>query len=129
MIKNRITGPYWWSYAMLIFCNGLTPQLLWFKKIRTNITALFIISLIVNVGMWLERFVIVVTSLHRDFLPSAWDMFHPTVWDWGLYLGTMGMFVWLIYVFVRVMPMISIAEVKHLLPWRGRIIDTSADAN
>jgi molybdopterin-containing oxidoreductase family membrane subunit len=78
--------------------------------------------------MWLERFVIVVTSLHRDYLPSSWDMFHPTIYDWGLYLGTIGFFVWLIYVFVRVMPMISIFEIKHLLPWRGRKIDTSADA-
>ena len=129
MIKNRIFGPYWWAYWALIFCNGLTPQFLWFKKVRTNVTLLFIISLIVNVGMWLERFVIVVTSLHRDFLPSSWAMFHPTIWDWGLYLGTMGFFVWLIYVFIRVMPMISIFEIKHLLPWRGRTIDTSADAN
>lgn len=129
MMKNRIFGPYWWAYWALIFCNGLTPQFLWFKKVRTNVPLLFIISLIVNVGMWLERFVIVVTSLHRDFLPSSWDMFHPTIWDWGLYLGTMGLFVWLIYVFVRVMPMISIFEIKHLLPWRGRIIDTRADAN
>lgn len=128
MMYNRIFGPYWWAYWVLIFCNGLTPQLLWFKKVRTNVSLLFVISLIVNVGMWLERFVIVVTSLHRDFLPSSWDMFRPTIWDWSLYLGTIGFFVWLIYVFVRVMPMISIFEIKHLLPWRGRRIDTSADA-
>jgi molybdopterin-containing oxidoreductase family membrane subunit len=129
MMMNRITGPYGWAYAALIFCNGFTPQLLWFKKIRTNTVVLFVISIIVNIGMWLERFVIVVTSLHRDFLPSSWGMFHPTVWDWGLYLGTLGVFVWLIYMFIRVMPMISIFEIKHLLPWRGRIVDTSADAN
>src|SRR5262249_11974178 len=116
MMMNRITGPYGWAYACLMFCNGFTPQLLWFKKVRQNILVLFIISVIVNVGMWLERFVIVVTSLHRDFLPSSWGMFYPTKWDWGLYIGTLGVFVWLIYMFVRVMPMISIFEIKHLLP-------------
>ena len=129
MMINRITGPYGWAYALLMLCNGLTPQLLWFKKIRTNTIVLFVISIIVNVGMWLERFVIIVTSLHRDFLPSSWGMFHPTIWDWGLYLGTLGVFVWLMYVFVRVMPMISIFEIKHLIPWKGRVIDTSADAS
>jgi len=129
MMINRITGPYGWSYALLMLCNGLTPQLLWFKKIRTNTIVLFIISIVVNVGMWLERFVIIVTSLHRDFLPSSWGMFHPTIWDWGLYLGTLGVFVWLMFVFVRVMPMISIFEIKHLIPWKGREIDTSADAS
>lgn len=129
MMMNRITGPYGWTYASLMLCNGLAPQFLWSKNIRTNPLALFIISIIVNIGMWLERFVIIVTSLHRDFLPSSWDMFHPTIWDWGLYLGTLGVFVWLMYMFIRVMPMISIFEIKHLIPWRGRVIDTSADAN
>ncbi|HEV8537895.1 MAG TPA: NrfD/PsrC family molybdoenzyme membrane anchor subunit [Bacteroidota bacterium] len=129
MMMNRMTGPYGWAYAALMLCNGITPQFLWFKNVRSRPLVLFIISIVVNIGMWLERFVIIVTSLHRDFLPSSWGMFYPTKWDWGLYLGTLGVFVWLIYMFVRVMPMISIFEIKHLLPWRGRMIDTSADAN
>jgi molybdopterin-containing oxidoreductase family membrane subunit len=129
MMVNRITGPYGWAYAVLMLCNGIAPQFLWSKRVRTTPVTLFIISIVVNVGMWLERFVIIVTSLHRDFLPSSWDMFHPTIWDWGLYLGTLGVFVWLMFVFIRVMPMISIFEIKHLIPWKGRVIDTSADAN
>lgn len=129
MMWNRMTGPYWWSYAALIFCNGVVPQFLWSKKIRSNTTVLFVISLLVNVGMWLERFVIIVTSLHRDFLPSSWGMFYPTIWDWATYLGTIGVFAWLMFLFIRVMPMISIFEIKHLLPWKGRRIDTTADAN
>ncbi|HEX9657455.1 MAG TPA: NrfD/PsrC family molybdoenzyme membrane anchor subunit [Bacteroidota bacterium] len=128
MMWNRMTGPYWWSYAALIFCNGFVPQLLWAKKNRTTPWRLLVIALLVNVGMWLERFVIVVTSLHRDFLPSSWDIYTPTIWDWATYIGTLGLFVWLMYLFIRVAPMISIFEVKHLLPWKGRIVDTSADA-
>jgi molybdopterin-containing oxidoreductase family membrane subunit len=129
LIMNRITGPYGWSYVLLILCNGLIPQLLWIKKIRLHPLSLFVISIVVNVGMWLERFVIVITSLHRDFLPSSWDMYHPTIWDWATFIGSLGIFVWLMFVFIRIMPMISIFELKHLLPWKGRIIDTSADAN
>lgn len=128
MMKNRITGPYWWSYAALIFCNGVVPQLLWLKKIRSNTMMLLAISIVVNIGMWLERFVIIVTSLHRDFLPSSWAMYSPTIWEIGLYIGTLGLFVWLMYIFIRVMPMITMFEVKHLIPWKGRMIDTSADA-
>jgi molybdopterin-containing oxidoreductase family membrane subunit len=129
MIINRITGPYGWSYALLILCNGLIPQLLWIKKIRLHTLSLFCVSIVINVGMWLERFVIVITSLHRDFLPSSWDMYYPTIWDWGTFIGSIGVFVWLMFLFIRVMPMISIFELKHLLPWKGRVIDTSADAN
>jgi Ni/Fe-hydrogenase subunit HybB-like protein len=128
MMWNRITGPYWWSYAALIFCNGIVPQLLWSKKVRSHTVILFIISIIVNIGMWLERFVIIVTSLHRDFLPSSWGMFYPTIWDWATYIGTLGLFGCLMFLFIRVMPMISIFEIKHLLPWKGRRIDTTADA-
>jgi molybdopterin-containing oxidoreductase family membrane subunit len=129
MMMNRITGPYGWAYALLILCNGLIPQLLWIKKIRLHTLALFFVSIVVNIGMWLERFVIVITSLHRDFLPSSWDMYYPTIWDWGTFIGSIGIFVWLMFLFIRVMPMISIFELKHLLPWKGRVIDTSADAN
>lgn len=129
MILNRITGPYGWSYFMLILCNGVIPQFLWFKKFRLHILSLFLVSIVINIGMWLERFVIVITSLHRDFLPSSWDMYYPTVWDWGTFIGSIGIFVWLMFLFIRVMPMISIFELKHLLPWKGRVFDSSADAN
>ncbi|HSL24104.1 MAG TPA: NrfD/PsrC family molybdoenzyme membrane anchor subunit [Vicinamibacterales bacterium] len=116
MIRNRMTGPYAWSYWMLILCNGLVPQLMWFKRLRTNAAVLFIVSLVVGVGMWLERFVIIVTSLHRDFLPSSWDMYYPTRWDFATFFGTIGLFVTLMFLFVRVLPMISIFEMRTLLP-------------
>ena len=114
MIWNRMTGPYAPLYWALIFCNGLTPQLLWFKGVRNNLAVLFVISLVVNVGMWLERFVIVITSLHRDFLPSSWDMYYPTFWDWIIYLGTIGLFLTLFFLFLRFVPMIAMFEMKHL---------------
>jgi len=113
---NRMFGPYAVAYWSLILCNVIIPQLLWFKKIRTNVPTLFIISLIVNVGMWLERFVIVVTSLHRDFLPSAWGNYAPTFWDWSTFVGTIGLFLALLFLFLRFLPMISIAEMRTILP-------------
>src|SRR3954470_5652308 len=116
MIWNRLTGPYRWLYWALLFCNVLTPQVLWFRRMRQHAMGLFVISLIVNVGMWLERFIIVVTSLHRDFLPSSWGLYHPTVWDWATYIGTLGLFTTLLFLFIRVLPMISIFEVRALLP-------------
>ncbi len=116
MMKNRMTGPYWPVYWSLIFCNGVVPQLLWIRKVRLNLKALFAIAMVVNVGMWLERFVIVVTSLHRDFLPSAWGMYYPTAWDWMTFVGTLGLFVMLMFLFIRVLPMISIFEMRTLLP-------------
>lgn len=116
MMYNRMTGPYAWAYWALIFCNGVVPQILWIKKVRQNIIVLWGISLIVNVGMWLERFVIVVTSLHRDFLPSSWGIYWPTIWDWGMYIGTMGFFLMLMILFVRFLPMIPMFEIKTLLP-------------
>ena len=103
-------------YWFLIFCNGLMPQTLWFKKVRTNIPLLFVISLIVNVGMWLERFVIVVTSLSRDFLPSSWGMYAGTRWDWMTYVGTLGLFTWLMFLFLRLLPMISMFEMRTIIP-------------
>src|SRR5512147_739339 len=115
-IKNRMTGPYWWSYWLLILCNGIIPQTMWFKGLRTNKAVLFIVSLVVGVGMWLERFVIIVTSLHRDFLPSSWDMYYPARWDFMTFFGTTGLFVTLMFLFVRVLPMISIFEMRTLLP-------------
>ena len=113
MYWNRMTGPYWWSYIMLISCNIAIPQLLWIRKVRLNLTALFIISLIVNVGMWLERFVIVITSLHRDFLPSSWGMYYPTIWDWATFIGTIGLFTTLMWLFVRFVPMLAMFEVRE----------------
>jgi molybdopterin-containing oxidoreductase family membrane subunit len=116
MIWNRMTGPYRWLYWALILCNVVGPQVLWFKSVRLSAPALFVISLVVNVGMWLERFVIVVTSLHRDFLPSSWGMYRPTIWDWGTYIGTIGLFVALLFLFLRFLPMISIFEMRTILP-------------
>ena len=116
MMWNRMTGPYAPFYWALIACNVIIPQLLWFRRIRTNIPALFILSLIVNVGMWLERFIIIVTSLSRDFTPSAWGMFRPTFWDFSTFFGTIGLFVMLIFLFVRFLPMISIFEMRTLVP-------------
>ncbi len=115
MMANRMTGPYAPAYWALIACNALTPQLLWFPKIRANAAVLFVIALIVNVGMWLERYIIVVTSLHRDFLPSSWDMYAGTVWDWATFIGTIGLFLALLFLFIRVLPMISIFEMRELV--------------
>ncbi|MCL4295346.1 MAG: polysulfide reductase NrfD [Anaerolineae bacterium] len=116
LIFNRMQGPYAPLYWALIFCNGLVPQLLWFRRIRNNLLVLFIISLIVNVGMWLERFVIIVTSLHRDFLPSSWGMYYPTIFDWTMFIGTIGFFLTLLLLFIRVLPVISIFEMRELVP-------------
>jgi Ni/Fe-hydrogenase subunit HybB-like protein len=115
-LLNRLAGPYAPLFWGLLLCNVIVPQSLWFKRIRSNVFLLFIVSLIVNLGMWLERFVIVVTSLHRDFLPSSWDMYYPTIWDWATFLGTIGLFLCLLFLFLRFLPMISIFEMRTLLP-------------
>jgi hypothetical protein len=112
---NRMIGPYAVVFWILIFCNVLTPQLLWFKRMRTSIPVLFIVSIIVNIGMWLERFMIVVVSLHRDFMPSAWGMYYPTFWDLATLFGSVGMFLMLMFLFIRVLPMISIFEMRELV--------------
>jgi Ni/Fe-hydrogenase subunit HybB-like protein len=116
MIQNRMYGPYAPIYWFLLTCNGVIPQLLWIKKIRISPVPLFIVCMFVNIGMWLERFVIVVTSLHRDFVPSSWGMYYPTFWDWSTYVGTIGLFLTMFYVFVRLLPMISIFEIRTLSP-------------
>lgn len=116
---NRATGPYAWAYWIMMTCNVITPQLFWFRKIRTNLVATFIISIFVNIGMWFERFVIVVTSLHRDYLPSSWTMYKPTIVEVGLYVGTLGVFFTLFLLFIRVFPVIAIAEVKGILKSSG----------
>jgi molybdopterin-containing oxidoreductase family membrane subunit len=109
-------GPYASAYWSLIFCNILTPQLLWFRKVRSTPWILFLVAMVVNVGMWLERFVIVVTSLHRDYLPSSWGMYHGTIWDWATFVGTIGLFLSLLFLFIRFLPMISIFEMRTLVP-------------
>jgi molybdopterin-containing oxidoreductase family membrane subunit len=112
---NRATGPYWWSYWSMMTCNVITPQLFWFKKIRTSLVATFIISIFVNIGMWFERFVIIVTSLHRDYLPSSWTMFHPTFVDVGIFIGTLGIFFTCFLLFARTFPVIALSELKTIL--------------
>jgi Ni/Fe-hydrogenase subunit HybB-like protein len=112
---NRATGPYWWAYWSMMTCNVISPQLFWFKKIRTSIVATFLLSLVVNIGMWFERFVIIVTSLHRDYLPSSWAMFYPTWTDVGVYLFTFGLFFTLFFLFAKFFPVINMAEVKSVL--------------
>ena len=115
LVQQRLHGPYSHFYYLLILCNILTPQLLWIRRVRTNVTVLFLMSIVVNIGMWLERFVIVVISLTRDFMPSAWGRYSPTGWDWATFIGTLGLFTTLIYLFVRVLPAISIAEMRELV--------------
>jgi molybdopterin-containing oxidoreductase family membrane subunit len=112
---NRMFGPYAVFYWALIACNVLIPQVLWLKRARSSTLMLFVVSLVILIGMWLERFVIVITSLHRDFLPSAWGMYSPTVWDWATFLGSIGLFLTLLFLFLRYLPMISISEMRALL--------------
>jgi molybdopterin-containing oxidoreductase family membrane subunit len=115
LVQQRFHGPYSHFYYALILCNILIPQFLWIQKVRTNVAALFLMSIVVNVGMWLERFVIVVISLTRDFVPSAWGRYQPTIWDWATFAGTLGLFTTLMFLFVRVLPAISIAEMRELV--------------
>jgi len=117
MMQNRMFGPYGSFYWALVLCNIIIPQLLWSKRVRRNTVWLMIISIVISVGMWLERFVIVVTSLHADFMPSSWDMFYPTFWDWATYAGTIGFFLLAFFLFVRGMPLIAAHEVRTLLPF------------
>lgn len=120
MMDNRVfSGPYAYTYWMLIVCNIIVPQILWFKRFRVNTISLFIVSMFINVGMWLERFIIVATSLHRDFMPSSWDLYHPTIWDWGIYIGTIGLFLVLFFLFIRALPMLPLHEIRTLVPTKG----------
>ena len=116
MVYNRMVGPYAPFYWALWMTNILSAQLFWFRSVRTNIFLLFILSLIINIGMWLERFVIVVVSLHRDFLPSSWGMFYPTFWDVATYAGTIGLFLTLMFLFMRFLPAIAIFELQTMVP-------------
>ncbi|GAB2985259.1 polysulfide reductase NrfD [Mucilaginibacter puniceus] len=112
---NRATGPYWWAYWSMMSCNVISPQLFWFKKLRTSIAFSWVLSIVVNIGMWFERFVIIVTSLHRDYIPSSWAMFYPTWVDVSVFIGSIGVFFTLFLLFIRVLPSIAMAEVKLLL--------------
>jgi molybdopterin-containing oxidoreductase family membrane subunit len=112
---NRATGPYAWCFYTMIVCNVVAPQLFWFKAARTSVPVLFGVSLLVNVGMWFERFVIIVVSLHRAFLPSGWGMFRPTIFDVGILVGSFGLFFTCFLLFIRFLPMIAIWEVKGIV--------------
>ena len=112
---NRATGPYWWAYAAMMTCNVISPQFFWFPQLRRSIAFTFVLSIFVNIGMWFERFVIIVTSLHRDFLPSSWAMFYPTSVDVGVYVGTLGVFFTLFLLFAKFLPVVNMAEVKSVL--------------
>ena len=108
-------GPYGWMYWLLILFNILIPQALWFRSLHTNVIVLFLIAISVNIGMWLERYVIIVVSLHRDFMPSAWGRYSGTIFDYGVFVGTIGLFIALLFLFIRVLPMISIFEMRELV--------------
>jgi molybdopterin-containing oxidoreductase family membrane subunit len=119
MLQNRLSGPYSLIYWSLILTNCTIPQIFWWAPARRNIWILFAVAMSVNIGMWLERFVIIVQSLHRDFLPSSWGMYAPTIWDWGMFLGTIGFFLANFFLFVRLLPMIAIFEMRLMVPKSG----------
>jgi molybdopterin-containing oxidoreductase family membrane subunit len=115
LVINRALGPYGWVYWLTLACNVVAPQILWFKWARRNTLILFLIGIIVSIGMWIERFTIVVTSLHRDFVPAAWGMFYPTIWDYATFFGTVGFFFMLFLLFVRLFPVVPMFEVRELI--------------
>jgi hypothetical protein len=115
LVVERAYGPYAWAYWALLICNGAIPMALWSRKVRRNVPLLFVISIIVNIGMWLERFVIIVISLHHDYLPSKWEMYYPTFWDFAQFLGSIGLFLTLLFLFIRYLPVISIFELRELV--------------
>ncbi|MBV9392516.1 MAG: polysulfide reductase NrfD [Verrucomicrobia bacterium] len=121
---NRAFGPYGWIYWVLMTVNVLIPQLLWSARVRRNAISLFFVALSVNVGMWVERFVIVVVSLHRDFLPSSWGMFFPTFWDWATLFGSVGLFLSLLFLFIRFFPLASMSEVREIIEHRKEVQGT-----
>jgi Ni/Fe-hydrogenase subunit HybB-like protein len=116
---NRLSGPYWWSYAIMMTCNVVSPHLFWSKKLRTNLAFTFVMSIVVNIGMWFERFVIIVTSVHRDYLPSSWSMFYPTWVDIGVFIGTLGIFSVFYLLFLKYFPVLAFNEVKSILKSSG----------
>jgi len=113
---NRATGDYAWAYWTMVSCNVIFPQIFWFRKMRRSIIVMFVLSITVNIGMWFERFVIIVTSLANDFMPSAWDYFTPTFFDYSILIGSFGLFLTLFLLFLRFLPMVAISEIKGVLP-------------
>jgi molybdopterin-containing oxidoreductase family membrane subunit len=120
---NRMFGPYWWAYWTMMSCNLLAPQVFWSSKARTNPTVLFIMSIIVNIGMWFERFVIIVTSLHRDFIPANWAMYSPTITEVAILIGSFGLFFFLFFLFIKFLPSINMAEIKSIIPTHAHAED------
>src|SRR6266849_6722013 len=112
---SRATGPYAWCFCLMVICNVITPHLLWSKKVRSSVAALFVVSILVNIGMWFERFVIIVGGLHRTFLPSSWGMFKPTIWDISILIGSFGVFFTCFLLFIRILPMIAMWEIKGVV--------------
>jgi molybdopterin-containing oxidoreductase family membrane subunit len=118
--RFRIAGPYGWSYWLMMTCNVISPQLFWFRKLRRNILFTFIMSIVVNIGMWFERFVIIVSSLYRDYLPSSWSIYYrPSIWEVGFYMGTFGLFFTCYFLFSKYFPVIAVAEIKHIAKKSG----------
>ncbi|RMF23724.1 MAG: hydrogenase, partial [Bacteroidetes bacterium] len=116
---NRATGPYFWSYVGMMTCNVLSPQIFWSKKMRRNVAVTFFMSIFINIGMWFERFVIIPTTLARDYLPSSWSYYWPSWVEVGIFLGTLGLFFTLYLIFARVAPVVAVAEVKAILKTAG----------
>jgi molybdopterin-containing oxidoreductase family membrane subunit len=123
--KYRIAGAYGWSYWLMMACNVISPQFFWFRKLRRSVLFTFIMSIVVNVGMWFERFVIIVSSLYRDYLPSSWSIYYrPSLWEIGFYLGTFGLFFTCFFLFAKYFPVIAIAEIKFVLKTTGESYKT-----
>jgi molybdopterin-containing oxidoreductase family membrane subunit len=120
VFKNRAFGPFAWAYWTMVSCNVLIPQLLWFRKLRSTLPVVFVVVILVNVGMWFERFVIIVTSLHRDFLPSSWANYAPTSIEIATFVGSFGLFFTSFLIFCRIAPVIAIAEIKGAAHWKKR---------
>jgi molybdopterin-containing oxidoreductase family membrane subunit len=126
--KYRIAGPYGWSYWLMMTCNVISPQLFWSRKLRRNVLFTFIMSIVVNIGMWFERFVIIVSSLYRDYLPSSWSIYYrPTIWEIGFYVGTFGLFFTCFFLFAKYFPVIAIAEIKYVLKTNGESFKNEMD--
>jgi molybdopterin-containing oxidoreductase family membrane subunit len=126
---NRFSGPYWWAYWSMMTCNVISPQLMWFKPLRRSLLFTFIISIVVNIGMWFERYVIIVSSIHRDYLPSSWSMHYPSHIDLGVYVGTIGLFFVFFLLFARFFPVLPIAELKTILKSSGESYKNAPDTH
>jgi hypothetical protein len=126
---NRFSGPYWWAYWSMMTCNVISPQLMWIRPLRRSLYFTFFISIIVNIGMWFERYVIIVSSIHRDYLPSSWSMHYPSHIDIGVYLGTIGLFFVFFLLFARFFPVLPISELKTILKSSGESYKNAPDTH